>query len=150
MVLEVLPCVRSYDSKPLPIRRRRKRFSFHASRRVMLTVFCCVCLYGFVGSGVRPYVQAHRLSEDARDLAAQIQAEEQRNAALSQRICDLQTPSGERNAARMYGWVLPGEIAIACPCPHDALSRESDSSILAPPVPTRLTSLQRCERFLEW
>ena len=157
-VLEVHPCVRQ-ATPPRPAagratsaaaRARRRSLRLPALRRLGLTAGCCGLMYGFVSSGVTPYVQAHRLSQESILVCRQIDTEHRRQAVLEQRIADLQTPDGEQNAARVYGWVLKGEIPISCPHVVSALTQASDAELLAVPVPPRPSLLQRLRHAVEW
>lgn len=156
-VLEVHPCVRRSTPIPPPLSvpgQRKSRAGITrcipSVRRLTLTLLCSGLAYGFVSSGVAPYVQAHRLNQEAAAVCRQIDAAKATQASLERRVADLQTTEGQQNEARRYGWVLKGEIAISCPAPDSALSHESDAEFLAVPVPPRPPLLQRLRHAVEW
>ena len=104
----------------------------------------------FVSSSIPAYVQAHHLGDDAAKLQIRIHDAEQRQSILAHHTQDLLTAEGEQNAARVYGWVLKGEIAIACPRADSELSHKSDAEILAVPPPPQFSFVQRMRESLEW
>lgn len=106
--------------------------------------------YAFIATGIQPYAQAHELDTTAASVRLQIAQEQARQQALQQQMAELQTPEGQQNAARVYGWVLKGEVAISCPTPDNALSHTPDSEFIAAPRPVPEGILQRLRRALEW
>jgi len=150
-LLEVAPGLRQFRHDPITAPRpRRPRSGPGFVRRALLIIASTAALYGFVSSGARPYVQARRLDEEAVKMNTQIAAARQLNTELTHRVAELQTPVGEQSAARTYGWLLPGEVSIACPAPTGPLSKISDTALSTPPVLTGPGLLVRAVRILEW
>ena len=108
--------------------------------------FCCI----FVCSGIHPYVQAHRLGEQVDQVQKQESRALLRHSILTQRVAELKTVQGQQNAARMYGWVLKGEIAIACPRSANDLYQKTDDELLTAPQSRPTPFLERIVHFLEW
>jgi cell division protein FtsB len=89
-----------------PRRRRRARA---VSRRRLLVLAVLVAIAALYVDPVQKYL---RVNEQVRGQSADLRRLERRHARLLARRDALRTSTGVEAAARLCGWVLPGEHAL--------------------------------------